>query len=110
MLLSTFQFFAIMGSSAGNALCEMNKTVLELNISPNDILSSCVPDSSCLSVWLFIYSKIVLVSFSSAITHLFIDFKRSGCIPRCFYIMMSVSDSTLISKWLSSRTIAFPVN
>ena len=107
MLLSTFQFFAIMGSSAGNALCEMNKTVLELNISPNDILFSCVPDSSCLSVWLFIYSRVVLVSFSSAITRLF---KTSGCILRCFYIMMSVSDSTLISKWLSSRTIAFPVN
>ena len=83
MLLSTFQFFAIMGSSAGIALCEMNKTVLELNISPNDILSSCVPDSR-FSVWLFIYSRVVLVSFSSAITRLFIDFKKSGCIPRIF--------------------------
>ena len=97
-----------MGSSAGIAFCEMNKTVLELNISPNDILSSCVPDSR-FSVWLFIYSKVVLVSFSSAITRLFIDFKKPGCILRCFCIMMSVSHSALISKWLISRTITFPV-
>ena len=65
MLLSAFQFFAIMGSSAGNAFCEMNKTVLELNISPNDILSSCVPDSSCLCLVIYLFQDCVSFVFLS---------------------------------------------
>ena len=55
--------FAMMGSSDGIALCEMNKTVLELNISPNDILSSCVPDSLCLCLVIYLFQCCVSFYF-----------------------------------------------